>query len=145
MSTAPDEEIIAAAIVALKADAALVELVGGRIYDRVPEKAAGKTGVEFPYISLGPTSSLAADVNCSDAEEITLQFDVWSRGDGIAYDSREVRRIVRAIRRVLSDAELVLDDAALVTMTYELNRVLREADGATNHGLIQFVAVVESP
>lgn len=145
MSEAPDEELIGAAITALKADADLGGMVGTRIYDRVPEKAAGKAGVETPYVSLGPMSSVTADADCIDGEEITLQFDVWSRGDGDAYGGREARRIMAAIRRALSDAELVLADNALVTLTFELKRLGRDADGATWHGLVQFSAVVETP
>ena len=144
MSLAPDHDLIKAAIAALKATLAVSEQVGDRIYDRVPEKASGRPGVQYPYISMGPTSIAPGDVDCIDGVEVTIQFDVWSQGAGEAYSSAECRSIVEAIRKALHDAELDLEDNALAVLTFELGRTLRDPDGVTNHGVIQFTAIVET-
>lgn len=143
MSLAPDHDLIKACMAALKADATLASLVGGRIFDRPSDKAAAADDGAYPYISLGPTSSLPADVDCVDGVEVTIQFDVWSSGDGEAFSTVECRAIVERIRRVLHDADLTLTDNALVTLQYELGRVTRD-DGVTSHGLIQLTGVVET-
>lgn len=144
MSLAPDHDLLKAAIAALKADPVLVSLVGDRIYDRVPEKAAGEPSVPYPFIAVGPTSIAPADVECIDGVEVTIQFNVSSSGENQAYSSADLRTIIEAIRRTLHDAELTLEDNGLATLTYEISRIGREA-GVLNVGIIQFTAVVETP
>lgn len=145
MSLAPDHDLIKAAIEALKAAPALVPLVGDRIYDRPSDKAAALTGIASPYISMGPTSMAPAYADCSDAVEVTMQFDIWSWGGGEAFSSAECRTVLEAVRKTLHQAELILEDNALPILVHELSRVLRDADGVTNHGVIQFTATVETP
>lgn len=141
MSEAPDHELIVAAIAALRLDADLAILVEGRIFDRGPEKPTPKK----PYIALGPTSSIPDDYDCMDGEEITIQFDVYSSGSGNAYVSAECRRIADRIKRVLHHAELDLPSNALVSLELSLKTIVREADGVTNHGVVQFTATVDTP
>jgi hypothetical protein len=146
MSMAPDHDLIKACMDAMKADPEIAAKAGNRVYDRPLDKPAAQLGIASPYISLGPTSNLPASVgDCVDGVEITLQWDVWSWGAGEAYSTVECRTIVERIRRVLDDAELALTDNALVTLTYELSSVVRDRDGITTHGLIQFTGIVETP
>lgn len=138
-------ELILAAINRLRATAAVTALVGTRIYDRVPERLDGTPNVTFPYISMGPTSSVPDDFDCMDGEEITIQFDVWSSGSGEAFGSVECRKITNAIKRALHDVDLPLTTNALVSFQHEMTRILRDPNPAITHGVIQFTAVVETP
>ncbi|MEO7172027.1 DUF3168 domain-containing protein [Flavobacterium sp.] len=138
-------ELILAALNKLKATVAVTNFVGARIYDRVPEKQDGTPNVAYPYISMGPSTSISDDFDCMDGEEITIQFDVWSSGNGEAFGSVECRKITGAMKRALHDAELSLPVNALVSLQYELTRVLRDPNPAITHGVIQFTAQVETP
>lgn len=141
----PTFELIAAAMAKLKATSAVTAFVGQKVYDRVPENQDGTPNVASPYISFGPTSGVPDDYDCMDGVEITFQVDVWSWGDGEAYGSAQCHKISDTVRRALHNAELTLAQNALVTLTCELFRILRDPDGVTNHGVIQFTAVVETP
>lgn len=141
----PSFELISAAMNKLKATTAVTFFVDDRIFDRVPEKQDRSPNVESPYISFGPTSGVPDDAECMDGVQITFQVDVWSWGAGDAYSSAECHKLCDAVRRALHNAELALTQSALVTLTCELFRILRDPDGVTNHGVIQFTAVVETP
>ncbi|MET3924604.1 DUF3168 domain-containing protein [Devosia sp. 2618] len=138
-------ELILAAINRLRATPAVTSLVGTRIYDRVPEKTDGTPNVAFPYISMGPSTSIPDDFDCMDGEEITIQFDVWSSGSGEAFGSVECRKITGAMKRALHDVDLTLTTNALVSLTHEMTRTLRDPNPAITHGVIQFTATVETP
>lgn len=138
-------ELMRAAIDALRADAAVSTFVGDRIFDRVPEQQSGAPDVPYPYISLGPGVSIPDDYDCLDGEEITIQFDVWSSGGGESFGSVECRKICGAVKRVLHDAELSLTVNALVSLQWELTRVLDDPEPAINHGVVQFTAIIETP
>ena len=138
-------ELIGAAMTRLRATAAVSSLISTRIYDRVPEDQSGAPAVAFPYVSLGPSTSIPDDYDCLDGEEITLQFDVWTSGNGEAYGSVQCRKICDAIKRALHDAELTLTTNALVTLQWELTRILDDPSPAITHGAIQFTATVETP
>lgn len=138
-------ELILAAINRLRATAAVTALVGTRIYDRVPEKANGTPDVVFPYVSMGPSTSIPDDFDCLDGEEITIQFDVWTSGAGEAFGSVQCRKITGAMKRALHDVDLTLPVNALVTLQHEITRVMRDPNPAITHGVIQFTATVETP
>lgn len=142
---APDHDLLVAVKAALLADATIASLVGGRVFDRPPERQDGSADVATPYISFGSTDEVPADVDCIDGVEITIQVDVWSSGNDLAYSSAECRTISERVRRVLHDAELVLETNALASLNYTLKRILRDPDGVTHHGVVQFTAVVETP
>lgn len=143
--TSPAYELAAAILNKLRATAAVTAFVGNRIFDRVPEKQDGTPNVVSPYISLRPIYGSSDDYDCLDGLGITIQIDVWSWGSGEAYSSAECHKISDAVRRSLHNAELSLATNALVMLTCDLFRVFRDEDGVTNHGVIQFTAIVETP
>ena len=138
-------ELIKAMMDRLKTTPAVTALVGQRIYDRVPEKQNGTPDVPFPYVSLGPDTSIPDDFDCMDGEELTVQFDVWSSGSGDAYGSVQCRKICGAIKKALHDADLSLQTNALVSLQYEMRRIIDDPNPAITHGVIQFTATVETP
>lgn len=147
----PTYDLQLAALNKLRQTTALTSLVGTKIYDRVPEKLAGGQlvpDVTSPYISFGPVTSVpdeADESDCINSEEITFQIDVWSWGSGLAYGSVQARQISGLVKKALHKADLQLTTNALVSIRHELTRILRDSDGVTNHGVIQFTALVESP
>lgn len=119
----------------LRDDAGLSALIGGRVYDRIPENRV------FPYISFGASDELSEDEDCRDGFEISMQIDVWSREAGFP----ECRRIVDAVRRALPKDGLGLTDNALVYLQHRTTRIFRDPDGLTSHGAMTFEAFVEQP
>jgi hypothetical protein len=122
-----------AIVAALKADPAVVAVVGDRIYDNPP------TNPPFPYITIGPDDTLPDRANCYFGDDVTLQIDAWSRSPGF----QEVKRAADAVRDALEDAPLTLDGFRLVDITLDAVRTLRDPDGLTSHAAITFKALTE--
>ena len=133
--TSPTYELQRRIVTLLKASPELNALIGGRIYDRVPDSPT------FPYVSFGPSDEVSDDADCIDGFEVTMQLDVWSRAVGFP----ECRRIVDAVRKALPEDGILLADNALVTFNHRISRVFRDPDGLTSHGAMTFVAFVEQP
>lgn len=133
--TSPTYELQGQIVTLLKASPELTALIGGRVYDRVPESPT------FPYVSFGPSDEISDDADCIDGFEVTMQLDVWSRAVGFP----ECRRIVDAIRKALPEDGITMADNALVTFNHRISRVFRDQDGLTSHGAITFEAFVEQP
>ena len=129
----PELELQGAIVQRLKADATLTALVGGRIYDLVPETRV------FPYVSIGPVDSIYDDAECITGLEVAQQLDVWSRETGFP----ECKLIVDAVRVALHDAELDLPTNALVYLACRQARTYRDPDGLTSHGALSFEASIE--
>ena len=138
-------ELLTAALTRLRATTAVTDFVGTRIYDRVPENQDGTPNVVFPYISVGPSSSVPDDFDCMDGEEITIQFDVWTSGADDAYGSAQCRKISGAVKKALHDVELPLAVNALVTLQLEVLRIIDDPNPAISHGVVTFTGTVETP
>lgn len=136
--TSPTYELQGAIVQRLKNDPALSAMIGGRIYDQVPREN-GQVSAQFPYVSLGPTDEVSDDAECVTGFEVSIQIDVWSRATGFP----ECRQIIDLVRRALLNEELELSDNSLVDFTHRMTQTLRDQDGLTSHGVMNFVAVVE--
>jgi len=133
--TSPSLELQGAVVARLTEYPELIELISGRVYDRVPAAA------EFPYLSLGPDQMFSDDAECITGFEVTFQIDAWSRAVGFP----EVKRIAEHVRAALTDETIELTDNALLSIEHSQTRILRDPDGLTNHAAIQFVAIIEQP
>lgn len=133
--TSPTYELQGQIVTLLKASSDLSAIIGGRVYDRVPE------GVQFPYVSFGPSDEVSDDAECIDGFVVTMQLDAWSRAVGFP----ECRRITDAVRKALTVEAIQLADNALVTFNHVTTRIFRDPDGLTSHGAITFEAFVEQP
>lgn len=138
-------ELLTAALNRLRTTTAVTADVGQRIFDRVPEQQDGAPSVPYPYISVGPGSSIPDDFDCMDGEEITIQLDVWTSGDNDAYGSAQCRRISGAVKKALHNAELDLTTNALVSLQWETTRIIDDPNPAVSHGVVTFTATVETP
>lgn len=120
---------------ALQGDAALTSLVSGRVYD-VP-----MDGVSYPHISFGPSSFTPERRDCITSRTEVFQIDVWAR-DGLR--QQPCKAIVDTVVDLLDQPQIALADPySLARMELVLSRVVRDPDGITTHGVVQFECEVE--
>lgn len=141
-------ELIQAMLEVLRASAPITAALGGadKIFDRVPtDSKTDQPLVSYPYISLGPSTMIPDDYDCMDGEEITIQWDVWTSGSGESYGSKANRKISNLVKRALHNNELALTNNALVSLECVILRIMDDPNPAIGHGVVQFVAVIETP
>lgn len=114
----------AAVVKALKEDPDLIELIGGRVYDRVPTKPVS------PYITIGDAQIVDDSSACLSIAEYSLQIDAWSEAVGYP----EVKQIGALAAKIL-DAALPMDGFAIVIRRIRL-RYGRERDNLTSRAVI---------
>ena len=118
----------------LAADAELTALVGGRIYDRVPDRARA------PYVTHGEIETLPIDGE--GAAEHLFALEVWSRARG----GTEVLRILDRLARALRDVPASLAGHRLVSLrpisSAALPGTVSDA-GGIHRGAATFRAVTE--
>jgi len=140
----PTYELIKKTMDVLKENESLVTALGGpKIFDRVASMQDGTPNVESPYISVGNSNFSTDDFDCVDATTVSLQFHVWSWGDGEAYSSAEVRKLAFLVRKALHKAELDLDTNGLVALNHVLTTFNRAPDGVTHQGVVIFEAEID--
>jgi len=128
-------ELWDAMLAAMKANAALVEMVDG-IHDKAPAEPFKS---KQAYISRGPFYGSPEDADCIIGQEITSQIDIWSRKTSRwAMDD-----MISEVRRSLHEKELPLSTAALATIQVRLWRNTDDPDQTQQHGIVQVLAVIE--
>ena len=118
---------------ALTGDAALTALVDA-VYDHVPADAA------LPYVQIGDGSISPFTATGLDGEEHQLTCHVWTQAHGLS----QAKQIMAALRDVLDGAELTVASAHLVLLTFTFADTLRDPEGGTQHGVLQFRALTQS-
>jgi hypothetical protein len=136
-------ELAKAMLDALKAAEAVTAFTDQRIYGRVPARQDDGPPVAYPYISLGPITTIPDDFECIAGEEITVQLDIWTSGGGEAWGPAQCAKLCGAVKRTLHDAVLNLNANALVSLRHELTRILDDPQSNICHGPVQFTAQVE--
>ena len=130
---APALELQAAIVAAVRADAALMALVSG-IYDLPP---ADPFGAAQGYIGFGPEDA-PTETGCVDLVTVTLQMDVWSRRVGRVH----CKEILHELKRVLRGVATA--ENPIVSRGEPFERILRDPDGVTHHGILQLSFGMES-
>ncbi len=103
-------------------------LVGGRVYDRVPE------GREFPYITIGDEQVLDDGNVCEDGWEVFSDVHVWSRSSaGSKVEAKDLAALV--VERLVTTAPTVFGFIVVIS-ALESSRTLRDPDGMTEHAVI---------
>lgn len=132
--TSPDSSnvLLAAVRTKLLGTAEIAAIVGDRIFDRPAQS------VDFPYIQLGETQVLPFEAICVTGVQVYFTVDVWVR-DGWAGDTcRDLCSLIFAALHV-QPLDLGVDHR-LQTIEHQNTLVLRDPDGSTRHGVIQFRA-----
>lgn len=137
----PELELQGALVARLKADAALITLVGSRVYDQPPTNSTGVVIATYPYVTIGEAQTIRDDATCLSAGQVYLTLHAWSQAVGFP----EVRRIADAVTESLHLAPLALATNRLISIMHRQTRTFRDADGLTSHAVIEFVANTEKP
>lgn len=102
---ADDTLALQAAVVArLRADAGLLALVAGRVYDEPPQ------GALAPWVAIGPTFGQPFEAVELDGWETVITVETWTRDAGAA----ALRAIMAAVYASLHAAELTLSGRSFV-------------------------------
>ena len=124
--------LLAAIRAHLLADAGVAAAVGPRIYDVAP------LGVVFPYIQTGDIQSLPfEDGMCINGSELFITIHTWARGQTPAAD---MHRANAAVRFALHGQTFAVAGHTLQAMDFQTTRTLRDPDGITRHGVVDFRA-----
>ena len=123
-----------AIITALLGNAAVVALVGARIYDNAPDD----TG--YPRITLGPSQVVSDDADCIEAEEHFQQIDVWTQESA---SKRGCKEICQAVKKALHDVELPLAEGALVLIEVTDWQAVDDPNDMIAHGMVNVRALVD--
>lgn len=132
MSADSSFALLAAVNARLKADAQLAGIVEARVYDMPPQT------VVYPYVQQGDIQSLPwEDGGCIDGSELYPQIHTWARGQTA---SATVHKMNAAIRDCLHNQRFPMVGHTLQSLQHVTTRVLRDPDGITRHGVIDFRA-----
>ena len=119
----------------LTQDAAVAALVGGGVYDRVPQKPS------YPYIELGESNFQRQDGVGLDAGVVFLTLQAWSDKPGYP----EVKQIADAVVAALHVQIMNLPTNTLITIEHRYTNTLRDLDGLTSRAVINFAAYTQKP
>lgn len=123
----------------------LAQIIMDRVADQVPElggrvQERATDGLAYPYVTLGASYGVTADVECIDADDWTLQLDVW--GGRPEWNKASLAGLAQKIRAALKG----WSDTAEVTMhplTVDPPRTMDDPDGMTVHSVLLVEAMVE--
>lgn len=114
--------------------AAQVPDLGGRVQERATE------GLAYPYCTLGAMYGVEADVECVEADDWTVQLDIW--GERPAWNKASMAGLAQKVRAALKG----WSDTTEVTMhplSVQVPRVMDDPDGVTVHAVVLVEAMVE--
>lgn len=118
----------------LTGDAAVIAIVGNRVFDRPP------TGAQAPYVCFGPSDMTDDEADCIPGYVEALQIDCWSEAqDG----KRECKALVSAVKKCLHKLTGNLDVGALASARVSLTRVVDDPDGISTHGIVTLEVSIE--
>lgn len=119
----------------LTADAGVVALVAGRVFDRVPARAP------FPFVTIADAQVIEDGTDCREGSELFVDLHVWSDAVGHV----EVKKIAGAMRRALQ-ADLDLGAThALVDLSIRAFQIVSPGDEDTlGHGVLTIRLLTET-
>lgn len=116
---------------ALSASAALIALVGTRIYDDAPEN------VTFPFVEIGDVQVIPDDTSASSGSDdgVSEFFDlhVWSRDYA---GKKQVAQIVDVLHTTLHGVSLTVTGRASALAWVRTVRAFTDPDGKSRHGVV---------
>lgn len=126
-------ELRRAVVTNLKGDAALIGLLGGRIYGEKEPEAA-----EQPFARVGFVLATPRDHACHGGMDASFAVHTFAKGG----DAQLIYTINRAISARLHNASLALDGGGWVEdLTWENTAILGDPEPEVYHGVVQFRAV----
>lgn len=113
---------VATEIVTLLKAGSVNTLVGGRIYDYVPDNK------QYPYVTVQEVSTDLDWTHDRDGEQLRITVDIWSRYRGF----KEAATIAAAVRAELAGVAHALTSFDANSIPAEA-LALRDPDGITRH------------
>jgi len=97
-------DVMTAIRTAMLADASIAALVGTRVYDTVPEKAA------MPCMTIGDTGYIDSSTSSSEAQDMEIDVHCWDMPSdkANAKNTADVRALMGHVRRVFHDLALAV-------------------------------------
>lgn len=121
-------------VAALLADTNVQSVFGNRIYDAVPQD------VQTPYIRVGEFLPVRDEAECIDGYEVYYDVHVWTaEGKGL----NQCRRLCGVVIEALDNLAIDLPSIAVIENKHRATRAFRDADGRTNHGIVNFRVMTE--
>lgn len=135
MSLDADRALQGALIGKLKADAALIALLGSpaRVHDQPPGDRV------WPYLMLGRSETRPFGGTGGEGLEHAVTLTAVSMFGG----SEEAKAVIAAVRACLHNADLVLDGHRLVNLRVTYCDVFKAADWRFTYGVARLRAVTE--
>lgn len=121
-----------AVLAALKGDAAVQALLGGRVWDHPPE------GPDFPHLVIGRCESRPVAADGGGVEQ-RLTLTGVSRFAG----SEEAKAVSAAVRACLHEAVLEADGVRTATLRATFADVFRAGDARRTYAVVRLRAVTE--
>lgn len=119
-----------AVVSVLRSDAALLAVIGGRVYDDVPPDAV------FPYICLTGWQHVPEEIDCYDVSEYFFDVQCFSRQVGRV----QVGGIAKDVRNALARKEVTIADGDAAIMSHRSTNFFTEPDGLTQRAILNFIA-----
>lgn len=107
----------------------------GRVYDDVPDNPT------YPFVQIAGSQMIPDDLDPGD-NGVSEFFDlhVWSRERGF----KQARNIMGAIKDILHKASLTIPGRASAHCWVRGDRLFREEDGTTRHGIVSIEIIHRS-
>jgi hypothetical protein len=132
--TDPAADLRAAIEAKLKAAPALAELIGARIYDRVPKAP------EYPLVTIGNIQVLPESADGVDAAESAVTIHVWDQ-----YKRADKAKPVGAlVISALHEEQLSIVGGGAQSVLLESANYVRDPDGVTNHAVLTFSILTDA-
>lgn len=132
--TDPSGDIRAAIEARLKASTVIAEVIGDRIYDRVPPAPS------YPLLTFGNIQMLPESADGVDAAETAVTLHVWDQFKQID----KSRKVGAAVIDALHDEALSTTDSGTQSVLLESANYLRDPDGITNHAVLTFSVLTDA-
>ncbi|MGY6251640.1 DUF3168 domain-containing protein [Bosea thiooxidans] len=124
----------AAVVAALKAHAPLTDIVGQKIYDRVPPNTLP------PYVTITGWQEIEDGADCMDASEVFFDVQCFSAQVG----RPEAARIAGAVKAALHRSSPATAGWAETEIIYRGTQYFTESDGTTTRAVVNFQALTDS-
>lgn len=119
---------------ALKASTDLTAVAGAnKVFNDVPVQGEASAPA-FPYVVVGEQQGTEAGTDGSEASEMQITIDAWSRGAG----NQQALAMLDAIRDALHNKSHFVAKGVMVYLYYLSHETLRGNDGETYQGVIRF-------
>lgn len=124
----------AAVVAALKAHAPLADIVGAKVYDRVPPNT------QPPYVTISGWQEIEDGTDCMDASEIFFDVQCFSADVGRPQSARIAGAVKAALHRFTPD----LDGWGNTEISYRTTQYFTESDNTTTRAVVNFQALTDS-